>query len=309
MEATNKIRIVKKGFSQYIYGLDGFDGCECREDGEGIYRVYDENDDTYLVNTRTLKVRKIQQGKKLVGFSSSDIDYEAISGIENNYNAYSLSVEYTPVLPWDDCKDGILALSWMLYPDGEYFADEDGFGMEDNDEVKVYCVMDDNLKVILPFAPQEDIRKLLSDLRKKKREGQPLVPATKNSKTVYEKAYASLAFLGYFPKKIEGNNNALWFDHEDVRMILCYETDDPEYLVIGVRSVLTDKLCDAETMLKIANKSNAENSYVKAMVINDTEMGLFYERELMGDEDLDIILPKMVSRLAEDVKSIIKMVS
>ena len=32
-------------------------------------------------------------------------------------------------------------------------ADEDGFGMEDNDEVQVYCVMNDNLEVVKPFGP------------------------------------------------------------------------------------------------------------------------------------------------------------
>lgn len=36
---------------------------------------------------------------------------------------------------------------------GRYFADEDGFGMEDNDEVQVYCVMNDNLEVVKPFGP------------------------------------------------------------------------------------------------------------------------------------------------------------
>jgi len=34
----------------------------------------------------------------------------------------------------------------MLYPDGRYFADEDGYGMEDNEEENVYCIIDSNLR-------------------------------------------------------------------------------------------------------------------------------------------------------------------
>ena len=56
----------------------------------------------------------------------------------------------------------------MLYPDGRYFADEDGFGMEDNDEVTVYCVLDENLQVVRPFAPVNDVPRLLSQLEKER---------------------------------------------------------------------------------------------------------------------------------------------
>ena len=56
----------------------------------------------------------------------------------------------------------------MLYPDGRYFADEDGYGMEDNDEVKVYCVLDENLEVVRPFAPVDDVPRLLSQLEKER---------------------------------------------------------------------------------------------------------------------------------------------
>ena len=58
----------------------------------------------------------------------------------------------------------------MLYPDGRYFADEDGYGMEDNDEVKVYCVLDDNLQVVRPFGPVDDVTELLNKMRREKKE-------------------------------------------------------------------------------------------------------------------------------------------
>lgn len=53
----------------------------------------------------------------------------------------------------------------MLYPDGMYFADNDGFGMEDNNEVIVYAIIDTNLDIIEPFRPIKSISRYLRDLR------------------------------------------------------------------------------------------------------------------------------------------------
>jgi hypothetical protein len=42
--------------------------------------------------------------------------------------------------------------------------------MEDNEEVKVYCVLDDNLQVVRPFGPVDDVTELLNKMRQKKKE-------------------------------------------------------------------------------------------------------------------------------------------
>ncbi len=34
---------------------------------------------------------------------------------------------------WRKFKNGVVLVEWTLYPDGRYFMDEDGYGMEDND--------------------------------------------------------------------------------------------------------------------------------------------------------------------------------
>lgn len=64
--------------------------------------------------------------------------------------ATALIVEYAK-LSVSQFKDGKATIEWMLYPDGRYFADEDGFGMEDNDEVNVAAVIDEDCKVIEKF--------------------------------------------------------------------------------------------------------------------------------------------------------------
>ena len=60
-------------------------------------------------------------------------------------------------------KDGLCAISWTLYPDGRYFADEDGFGMEDNDEEEVYAIMNTDLNIVEPFRPIKDVRAYLKE--------------------------------------------------------------------------------------------------------------------------------------------------
>ena len=47
----------------------------------------------------------------------------------------------------------------MLYPDGRYFADEYGFGREDNDEVNIYAYIDTECRVLVKFQDMENSEK------------------------------------------------------------------------------------------------------------------------------------------------------
>ena len=141
------------------------DQCECYSWGENLLRVIDEEGNGYLVNHATGKARWINTPSHLVGFSDDEIDFATLDKIPLSHNAHSRRIDYRGIGRWDDCQNGLFALSWMLYPDGCYFADSDGFGGEDNDELTVYCVMNDNLEVIRPFTVVRDMRALLKRLR------------------------------------------------------------------------------------------------------------------------------------------------
>lgn len=128
----------------------------------------DDKGGMYITNIVTGKTRKLTSGACLL-VEDSEIDYEAISrkcphGIEN---ARVKAIRYAAVNTWDGFKDGYCAISWMLYPDGMYFADSDGYGMESNDEEVVYAIMNENLEIIEPFRPIEDVAAVLAELRKK----------------------------------------------------------------------------------------------------------------------------------------------
>ncbi|MBR2166881.1 MAG: hypothetical protein IJ920_00865 [Paludibacteraceae bacterium] len=148
----------------YIQDMAELQQYDCYSWGEDLIHVTEPNGDEYIVNKVTGKARKIVEARHLVGFSDDDIDFATIDQLPNSHNAHTRRIDYAAVNRWTNCKNGIFALYWMLYPDGRYFADEDGFGMEDNDELSVCCIMNDNLEVLRPFTVVPDVRALLDQM-------------------------------------------------------------------------------------------------------------------------------------------------
>lgn len=149
----------------YLEDMAQLEQCRCYEWGENVLRVFDQEGRGYIVNKATKKARLIDDNGLLVGFSDEEIDFATLDKVPLSHNAHSRRIDYRGIGRWDDCEKGIFALSWMLYPDGQYFADSDGYGGEDNDELMVYCVMNDNLEVIRPFTIVRDMRALLKKIR------------------------------------------------------------------------------------------------------------------------------------------------
>ena len=141
--------------------------CESYSWGENLLYVRNPKDGrVWLVNKATCKARLISQLGFLLGFSDDEIDFETLDQLPHSQNAHSRRIDYAKINRWTNCKNGLIALSWMLYPDGRYFADEDGYGMEDNDELTVYCIMNDNLEVIRPWTVVPDVPALLEQMGK-----------------------------------------------------------------------------------------------------------------------------------------------
>lgn len=64
----------------------------------------------------------------------------------------------------NEFKDGVAYVSWTLQPDGRYYADEDGYGMTDDEEINFYAFIDAKANVLVPFQPMDD--RLISRYRK-----------------------------------------------------------------------------------------------------------------------------------------------
>ncbi len=133
-----------------------------RDMGYGMLRFSNRsygNKQIFIVDPTIKKVYPISEPNgKLVGFSHDDIDWENVNQLEHNGDADRLVADYGG-LSIGDYKDGIARVDWMLYPDGRYFADEYGFGMEDNDEVNISAYIDTQCRVVIKFQDMEDTEK------------------------------------------------------------------------------------------------------------------------------------------------------
>lgn len=167
----NSVRFKVAGKEVTVLGYPELEGCTGTLDKDGMAFFFVKNEGLYIANTINGKIRKFSSNGNLL-VDDCDIDFDAIAKVCTNglHNARNKEIRYAGINRWDGFKDGLCAISWMLYPDGRYFADSDGFGMEDNDEEEVYAIIDTNLVIVEPFRPIEDVSAHLKELRKNKRE-------------------------------------------------------------------------------------------------------------------------------------------
>ena len=167
----NSVRFKVAGKEVTVLGYPELEGCTGTMDKDGMAFFFVKNEGLYIANTINGKIRKFSSNGNLL-VDDCDIDFDAIAKVCTNglHNARNKEIRYAGINRWDGFKDGLCAISWMLYPDGRYFADSDGFGMEDNDEEEVYAIIDTNLVIVEPFRPIEDVTAHLKELRKNKRE-------------------------------------------------------------------------------------------------------------------------------------------
>lgn len=127
------------------------------------------NKQTFMVNTALKKSYPISEPNGyLVGFTKDDIDWDNVSKLEHNADAYRLVADYGGI-GIEDYRDGMARVDWMLYPDGRYFGDEDGFGMDDNDEVDIYAYIDTECRVMIKFQDMKDHEKVKALYQEAKR--------------------------------------------------------------------------------------------------------------------------------------------
>lgn len=133
--------------------------------GEGMLWIGKSRGPLFYANSYTGKARQLLDEKSnLVGFDDHDFDWDKLKEVAHPYDLNHKYVGYGGLGRYNDFRNGICCLSWMLYPDGRYFADEDGFGMEDNEEENIYCIIDSNLRIVIPWQPMTD-KEMVSKMR------------------------------------------------------------------------------------------------------------------------------------------------
>lgn len=109
----------------------------CYNMGEGMFRCQLKSNwkETYLINTHTQTAYKIIDSTgNILAFTENDIDFDSVDKMKDSQSAYHLWARY--YFGINKFGNGISLVTWTLRPDGQYFADEDGYGMEDNDQCR-----------------------------------------------------------------------------------------------------------------------------------------------------------------------------
>ena len=144
----------KKMTPQQLYlNLEkGNDYCYVSNLGEGM-SIAEKSParEMYLINHITHEAWMVRSyDGTLIQWTTADVDMEELEDVENSGNARVMWAQYGFNIGL--FRGGRAIVSWTLHPEGTYFADPDGFGMTDDEEVKVYGIVDTQCKIVKPFS-------------------------------------------------------------------------------------------------------------------------------------------------------------
>lgn len=119
--------------------------------GEGMFFVTDRiGNNCYLLNTTSqTALELVDVDGKMVAFSPDDVDPSVIERDVDSDNARNLMAKYRFWVY--KFNNGKAKVEWTVIPDGCFFADEDGFGAENNVELTVTATIDKDGKIIKKF--------------------------------------------------------------------------------------------------------------------------------------------------------------
>lgn len=114
--------------------------------------------DTYLMNTATGEAWQIVNADGVFArWSLIDVEMAAID--ERDRKALDTALSRSTRFGfgfYNYYKNGVACVSWRLQPDGCYYADSDGFGATDDDEVMFCAFINRRCDVLVPFQPMDN---------------------------------------------------------------------------------------------------------------------------------------------------------
>lgn len=114
----------------------------------------------FLINNNTQEAWELVSANDRLSFwDASAVEIASVLDMpyEAQRNAIELHVPFHFGI--NEFRDGVAYVSWILQPDGRYYADEDGFGMEDDEEITIYAFIDCSANILIPFQPMDDALK------------------------------------------------------------------------------------------------------------------------------------------------------
>ncbi len=110
-----------------------------------------------------------------------------------------------------------------------------------------------------------------------------------------EKILAAFENLGFNLKETESLGYS--FNYEGINYLYMYNENDEDFLNISVPGIYDLEDNDQGKYEELKEKVNSTLKYVKAYTFGDS-LWLFYERELLDNEDLEEVIRHMILHLA-----------
>ena len=110
-----------------------------------------------------------------------------------------------------------------------------------------------------------------------------------------EKILAVFENLGFNLEDIESLGFS--FNYEGINYLYMYNEDDEDFLNISVPGIYDLEEDNKEGYNALKEKINSSLKYVKAYTLGKG-LWLFYERDLLGNEDLEEVIRHMILHLA-----------
>ena len=110
-----------------------------------------------------------------------------------------------------------------------------------------------------------------------------------------EKILAAFENLGF---NLEDNESlGFSFNYEGIYYLYMYNEDDEDFLNLSVPGIYDLEDDNKENYDALKEKINSTLKYVKAYTLGKG-LWLFYERDLLGNEDLEEVIRRMILHLA-----------
>lgn len=110
-----------------------------------------------------------------------------------------------------------------------------------------------------------------------------------------EKILEAFENLGFNLKDTESLGYT--FNYESINYLYMYNEDDEDFLNISVPSIYDLEENNKEKYEALKEKINSTLKYIKAYTLGGS-LWLFYERNLLGKEDLEEVIRRMILHLA-----------
>ncbi len=111
---------------------------------------------SFLINKNTEEAWEMVDADGILCWDSYVVKEDAVQSLTYPAKGNAVNMMATFYFGIEHYKDGVTCVSWTLQPDGSYYVDEDGFGMDDDPEITFYAFMDKYCNILVPFQPMNN---------------------------------------------------------------------------------------------------------------------------------------------------------